>query len=284
MTQMTTTTHTISLSEYEVIRSQAESLVKTGFLPQAIKTPEQALAIILTGRELGIPAMTALNGINVIQGKPTISPQLMLGLIERSGQLDDIKIEASDEEVSVTMKRKGRSAHTEVFGWEQAKAMQLVSKDNYRKQATTMFKWRAVSACARVVFPDVLLGLYTHEELAPDAQFNEDGEFIDAPKVEAVEAEIVEELVKPVGKKQAIKDDIRKQEWIAYCGNGFRALNDLGIGPKWNAETINDLILKEFGIEGGIHNLSVAQVEQLAKTIDAFYISSTTVDPVAANA
>lgn len=284
MTQMTTTTHTISLSEYEVIRSQAESLVKTGFLPQAIKTPEQALAIILTGRELGIPAMTALNGINVIQGKPTISPQLMLGLIERSGQLDDIKIEASDEEVSVTMKRKGRSAHTEVFGWEQAKAMQLVSKDNYRKQATTMFKWRAVSACARVVFPDVLLGLYTHEELAPDAQFNEDGEFIDSPKVEAVEAEIVEEICKPVGKKQAIKDDIRKQEWIAYCGNGFRALNDLGIGPKWNAETINDLILKEFGIEGGIHNLSVAQVEQLAKTIDAFYISSTTVDPVAANA
>jgi hypothetical protein len=295
MTNLQTTNHTLSLAEYEVIRSQAESLVKTGFLPQAIKTPEQALAIILTGRELGIPAMTALNGINVIQGKPTISPQLMLGLIERSGQLDNIKIDMSDEEVSVTMKRKGRSAHTEVFGWEQAKAMQLVSKDNYRKQATTMFKWRAVSACARVVFPDVLLGLYTHEELAPDATYNEDGEFVDSIAQNVVEsqsevvieAELVEEpkpAKKTSGKKKAIEDDILKAEWIAYCGQGFRALNELNVGAKWNKETINDLIIKEFGVEGGIHNLSLAQVEQLAKTIDAFYIGATEVDPVAANA
>ena len=289
MTNLQTTNHTLSLAEYEVIRSQAESLVKTGFLPQAIKTPEQALAIILTGRELGIPAMTALNGINVIQGKPTISPQLMLGLIERSGQLDNIKIDMSDEEVSVTMKRKGRSAHTEVFGWEQAKAMQLVSKDNYRKQATTMFKWRAVSACARVVFPDVLLGLYTHEELAPDATYNEDGEFVDneSESLPVIQGEVVVESVpekKTSGKKKAIEDDILKAEWIAYCGQGFRALNELNVGAKWNKETINDLIVKEFGVEGGIHNLSLAQVEQLAKTIDAFYIGATEVDPVAANA
>lgn len=289
MTNLQTNNHTLSLAEYEVIRSQAESLVKTGFLPQAIKTPEQALAIILTGRELGIPAMTALNGINVIQGKPTISPQLMLGLIERSGQLDNIKIDMSDEEVSVTMKRKGRSAHTEVFGWEQAKAMQLVSKDNYRKQATTMFKWRAVSACARVVFPDVLLGLYTHEELAPDAVYNEDGEFVDneAESVPAIQGEIVVESViekKKSGKKKAMEDDILKAEWITYCGQGFRALNELNVGAKWNKETINDLIVKEFGVEGGIHNLSLAQVEQLAKTIDAFYIGATEVDSVAANA
>jgi len=56
------------------------------------------------------------------------------------------------------------------------------------------------------------------------------------------------------------------------------------VGAKWNKETINDLIIKEFGVEGGIHNLSLAQVEQLAKTIDAFYIGATEVDPVAANA
>lgn len=268
-------TVTLTTSEYEVIRSQAEALVKTGFLPVAIKTPEQALAIILTGRELGIPAMTALNGINVIQGKPTISPQLMLGLIERSGQLEDIKFEMSEQEVTVTMRRKGRTAHTETFGWEQAKAMGLLTKDNYKKQAATMFKWRAVSACARVVFPDVLLGLYTHEEVAPDAQFNEDGEFVDAePTPTAIEAEIVTETPKS-GKKKAIEDEIKKSEWIAYCGNGFRALNELNVGPKWNKETINDLIIKEYGIEGGIQNLSLAQVEQLAKTIDAWFIQMT---------
>ena len=274
-------TITPSESEFNIIREQAASLVKTGFLPVAIKTPEQALAIILTGRELGIPAMTAINGINVIQGKPTISPQLMLGLIERSGQLEDIRFDVDDDGVSVTMKRRGRTAHTETFGAHEAHAMGLLTKDNYKKQAAVMYKWRAVSACARVVFPDVILGLYTHEELAPDAQFNEDGEIVAIGAVEAVEA--VAEEIKPEPKaktkksestkKAKISERLSKEDWVKYCGNGFRAINALGTGPKWNLESINEMIEAQYGIEGGgIHNLDLAQLENLAQQIDNWYI------------
>src|SRR5436190_5025431 len=100
-------------SEFGVMKETATMLCKTGFLPAAIKTPEQAIAIILTGRELGIGTMAALNTINVIQGKPTVSPQLMLALIERSGELDDIQIEPHNgNAIRCTMKRKGRSPHT----------------------------------------------------------------------------------------------------------------------------------------------------------------------------
>jgi hypothetical protein len=67
------------------LRGFGETLVKSGLLPQSIKTPEAAVVIILKGRELGIPPMEALNSISVIQGKPTVSPQLMLALIYRSG-------------------------------------------------------------------------------------------------------------------------------------------------------------------------------------------------------
>lgn len=292
-------TITPSESEFNIIREQAASLVKTGFLPVAIKTPEQALAIILTGRELGIPAMTAINGINVIQGKPTISPQLMLGLIERSGQLEDIRFKVEDDAVSVMMKRRGRTAHTEIFGAHEAHAMGLLSKDNYKKQASTMYKWRAVSACARVVFPDVLLGLYTHEEIAPDSIVNEDGELILMPE-DAVEIEIIEsaaelrshtvatleETVEPEPKRKAkkaestkkakIAERLSKEDWVKYCGNGFRALNSLGTGPKWNLESINEMIETEFGVEGGgIHNLDLAQLERLAGQLDNWYITLT---------
>ena len=82
-----------SADEWKIITDQARMLVGTNFLPQSIKTPEQAVAIILQGRELGIPTMAALGTINVIQGKPTISPQLMLALINRSGQLENFSIE-----------------------------------------------------------------------------------------------------------------------------------------------------------------------------------------------
>lgn len=166
-----------SVSEFGVMKETASMLVKTGFLPGAIKTPEQAIAIILTGRELGIGTMAALNTINVISGKPTVSPQLMLALIERSGQLADIQIEPHNGgAIRCTMKRKGRSPHTEIFGDAEAAAMQLSGKDNYKKQKQTMYRWRAVAACARVVFPDVITGLYTPDEMGVD--MSEDGELL----------------------------------------------------------------------------------------------------------
>jgi hypothetical protein len=163
-------------SEFSVMKETATMLVKTGFLPQSIKTPEQAIAIILTGRELGIGTMAALNTINVIQGKPTVSPQLMLALIERSGQLEDIQIEVFGKGIKCTMKRRGRSPHSEIFGEAEAAAMQLHGKDNYKKQAQTMYRWRAVAACARVVFADVITGLYTPDEMGADV--TEDGELL----------------------------------------------------------------------------------------------------------
>lgn len=150
-------------------------LVKSGMLPGSVRTPESAVAIMVKGMELGLPAMAALNGITVIQGKPTVSPQLMLSLINRSGQLENIEIDTGKDGATVTMKRRGRSAFTAKFGPSEAQAMGLNTKDNYKKQAPVMYQWRAVAACARVVFPDVIDGLYTPEEMGADVQVDEDG-------------------------------------------------------------------------------------------------------------
>ena len=240
---MTTSLTTVRPDEYQIIRDQAQSLVKTGFLPQAIKTPEQALAIILTGRELGIPAMAALNTINVIQGKPTVSPQLMLALIERSGQLDDIKVDVTDKGASVTMKRKGRTAHTETFGQTEAQAMGLLGKDNYKKQAGVMYKWRAVAACARTVFPDVILGLYTPEEMGAEVSVSDDGVMtVEAPVAVVVSAE--------------------RAECIAKIGQMMRDLNKGGYVPTFNKTTVNALLQEHFEV-GTIDELSDAELTEL---------------------
>jgi hypothetical protein len=240
---MTTSLTTVRPDEYQIIRDQAQSLVKTGFLPQAIKTPEQALAIILTGRELGIPAMAALNTINVIQGKPTVSPQLMLALIERSGQLEDIKVDVTDKGASVTMKRKGRTPHTETFGQTEAQAMGLLGKDNYKKQAGVMYKWRAVAACARTVFPDVILGLYTPEEMGAEVSVSDDG-------VMTVEAP-VEQLPPPpaeivVDKEMLRQESPERTEAIAKCGQLMRDLNKGGFVPPFTKTTVNNLLQEHF--------------------------------------
>jgi hypothetical protein len=161
--------------EWQVMTQQADFLVKSGFLPQAVNSVPKAIAIMTLGRELGIGAWAALSSINVIQQKPTVSPQLMLALINRSGQLEDITITSDNAGCTVTMKRKGRTPHTEIFIMANATTMQLSGKDNWKKQPATMMKWRAVAACARVVFADVILGLYTPEEMGADVIADDQG-------------------------------------------------------------------------------------------------------------
>lgn len=220
-------------NDWTMIRDQAAVLVKTGFLPVAIKTPEQAVAIIMTGRELGIPTMAALRSIDVIQGKPSVSPQLMLALIKRSGQLEDMKLETGADGATCTMKRKGNSAYTVTFGPKEAKALGLDGKDNYKKQAPTMYQWRAVAAAARAVFPDVILGLYTPDEMGAD---------VDAETGESIEVEPAQiaEVVEP-----SDEEDVQA-EIQTVC----RLLNEAGDEIRWSGANLKKYINEQFNNPG----------------------------------
>ena len=170
-------TNALTLITPNDIMTTATALIKSGFLPKSLSTVDQVFTLITMSQELQVGMWQAINGINIIQGKPTVSPQLMLALINRSGQLEDMTITEGADYCEVTMKRHGRSAYTYRFTDADAKAMGLLDKDNWRKQKPVMRKWRTVSGCSRVVFPDVIQGMYTTEEIAPDnTMVSEDGE------------------------------------------------------------------------------------------------------------
>lgn len=169
-------TKEIAISNWSSFKEQAEMLVKSGFLPVSINTPEKALAIAMTAKELGVGMMEGFRSINIIQGKPCVSPQLMLALAMRTGQLQQIKYDSTDERCRVTITRKGWEPHTEEFGVKEATALGLIGRDNYRKQASIMFRWRALAAGLRVTFSDVVLGLYNPEEMGAEVKTNIEGE------------------------------------------------------------------------------------------------------------
>lgn len=184
---MSTALALIQPTEYDLMAKLAKVAAMSGYSKQ---NEVQAMFIMLKGFELGISPMQALDGIQVIQGKTVVSPQLMLALINRSGLLEDIKIDPTETECTVMMKRVGRSAHTEVFTMKDAQAMQLAGKDNWKKQPATMLKWRAVSACARVVFSDVIQGMYTVEEMGGEVSEDASGELvIETPASTVVDAD-----------------------------------------------------------------------------------------------
>jgi hypothetical protein len=154
----------------------ATTLLKSGFLPDSYKTSEQVMAVLLKSQELNVPAMEGLYSIDIIGKRPALRPQLMLALVRRSGELQDIVIDRQSDYVEVTVIRKGQSPFKSRFGDVEAIKMKLIDKDNYIKQKFTMYQWRAISANFRITFPDVIAGMYTPEELGAEVRVTDDGD------------------------------------------------------------------------------------------------------------
>lgn len=202
-------TENIESIDFGKMLAAVDVLVKSHFLPEAIQTKEQAAAIVLTGRELGIPTMQALRQIDVIKGKPTVKPELLL---TRAYQLvlgfsHDI-VERSAKNCSILFKAKGRKDYTHSFSMDDAKSLQLDRKDNYLKQPATMLFWRCVAGGLRAFCPQVTSGVYTPEELDPDGvRVTDEGEMVrvdspkqSQPKTVTIPAEEVQ-TTKPSAKK-----------------------------------------------------------------------------------
>lgn len=139
---------------------------KSGLYPK-FKGPEQMIMIVMRGRELGIGATTALDVIDMIQGKPTMKAAGMLALVMQHRDVCKyIQCVESSETRSVwKTHRIGYPVETTTeFTIEDADRMGLTGKDNWKKQPKTMLKWRACSQIIREVYPDIINGLYATEE------------------------------------------------------------------------------------------------------------------------
>lgn len=162
----------------------AGRIARTNFVPSALRgKPEETLAAMLTGNELGIMPMQALQKIHVVEGRPTLASELMRGLILQAGHEIWIE-EKTTTRVTVCGKRRG-SDHVGRVTWttDDAKRAGLAGRPNWSKYPRAMLTARATAELARDLFPDIIGGLYSREEA-------EDGFSFDGP---VVEAEVVEE-------------------------------------------------------------------------------------------
>lgn len=165
----------------EAAKALGATLIESGLLPNAVDKPEKAMAIMLTGQELGVPAMFALKNITVIQGTPAPSEQLMGLLIRRAGHKLRV-VESTNERCTVEGVRADDPRHRQrvTFTIEDAKRAGLLSKNSWRNYPRAMLRARAKSELGRSMFEDALAGLvYLAEELG--AEVDAEGEIVDAP-------------------------------------------------------------------------------------------------------
>lgn len=143
----------------------AETLSRSSVVPAHFRGKgSDVFAAIIMGAELGFQPMTALNSFVNINGTTAPKAQAMLSLAKAKLPNLIVEIKESKTEVSVMMKL-GENNYTSTWTDERASAMGLLGKDNYKKQKITMYKWRAISDCLKVICPHILNGFSMYEEL-----------------------------------------------------------------------------------------------------------------------
>ena len=146
--------------------SMGNELVRTGFLPDHIKNGAQAAAIILAGRELGMPPMRALRSIFLVKGKITESADSQLARFKSDG--GRAKFTTLDDTRAVLwLKHPNGDEHTESFTMEDAKRAGLVSSGMYSKFSKAMLRSRAITAGLKSIGWEGGAGAYDPDELAP---------------------------------------------------------------------------------------------------------------------
>ena len=153
-------------TEWEMMRVQANELLQSGFLPKSIRTPEQAIAIMQTGKELGLGPMQSLRGIHVIDGKPAMSADLIAGLALARVPGSTLRVvESTNVVCRVEAARSGHDVTPFSFSMDDAKNAGLTGKPVWRQYPRAMLRARCLTEACRAVFPDVVMGLYSPEEL-----------------------------------------------------------------------------------------------------------------------
>lgn len=141
------------------------------FAPSAMrgKPADCTLAIIL-GAEIGLTPMAALQGIAVVNGKPSAYGDALIAVCKASPLCEFIEESVEGEGDAMVAvcraKRRGYDQPSEfTFSVADAKKAGLWTKEGPWKQyPKRMLQMRARGFCLRDVFPDVLRGIISREE------------------------------------------------------------------------------------------------------------------------
>lgn len=144
------------------VMTMADVIVKSGLFP-AFKNRESAAAMMLLCRAKGLDPMTAVERYHIVQGRPVMRADAMLGeFIRMGGRVEWIK--RDDTEASATFSHPQGGSVTVSWTIDMARKAKLTGKDIWNQYPRQMLHARCVSEGVRSVLPGATNGLYTPEE------------------------------------------------------------------------------------------------------------------------
>lgn len=150
----------------------ASYIAQTDFVPNGLRgNPAATAAAILYGREIGIGPMTSLQGIAMVEGRPSQYAETMRARILQAGH--EIMIdENTSSRCRISGRRKGSERWTTVeWTLDDARRAGLLrpsrsgKPSNWERYPRQMLLARATTELGRMIFADVIHGMRSVEEM-----------------------------------------------------------------------------------------------------------------------
>ena len=144
------------------IEKMARAVAVSGLF--GIKTPEQAMALMLVAQAEGRHPALAARDYDIIQGRPAKKAEAMMrDFIESGGKVEWHKLDDTSAEATFSHPQGGSVR----IDWtiERAKTAGMGGKDMWKKYPRQMLRSRTVSEGVRTVCPMATSGMYVPEEV-----------------------------------------------------------------------------------------------------------------------
>lgn len=188
----------------------ATAFVAGGITPRGMQRPEQVMIAILAGMEVGLTPLQAVQGIYIVNGRPTLFGDSLVAVVRGSGRCAWIKewIEGSGDTVAAfceTLRVGEPEPVRRSFSWAQAKKAGLAGKEGpWTTFPARMLAIKARNFCLRDVYADVLRGLSDDSDdpavqdigalSSPDSHQTSNRRTPPDPDMPEVEAAVIEEM------------------------------------------------------------------------------------------
>ena len=159
------------------IKETAQLLMSSGMFADTTDVAKACVKII-AGQEFGFTPYVSMTGIHLIQGKPTLSANLIAAAIKRTTKYNYRVVRQDAEACVIKFLELGEEIGEFSFTMKEAQQAGLAGKDIWRKFPKAMLFARTLSAGARTFCPDVFGGpVYAPEDF--DAVIDDNGDVIE---------------------------------------------------------------------------------------------------------
>ena len=159
--------------KFEIMQRTAQAMVASGYFKDS-RDVAQAVVKVMAGAELGIAPFAAMSGIHIVQGRPTLSSNLIATLVKNDPRYN-YKVKACDDKQAVLVwYEDGEAVGESSFTMKEADGAGLTSKAVWKQYPSDMLFARALTRGARRFAPGIFGGspVYTPEEVGLDVDEN----------------------------------------------------------------------------------------------------------------